>query len=419
MNVLILGSGGREHAIVQAVVKSSKLDKLFTMPGNAGTAALGTNIPGDISDNELVVSTAKQHNVDLVIVGPEVPLCNGIVDRLQQENIKAFGPTKAAARLEGDKAYSKELMRQARIPTAEARIFSDYEAAKTYVATRDHALVVKAAGLAAGKGVVICEEPAQALLALEDIMLNHCFGDAGKTVVVEEKLQGTEMSVLALVDGTTIYLLETAQDYKKIGEGNTGLNTGGMGTFSPSPRATDELLDQVQTEVFIPIIDALRGEGIEYHGVLYAGLMLTAAGPKVLEFNCRFGDPETQVILPRIRSDVLELLDACASGRLSDMIIDWDTQSAVCVVMASGGYPGKYQNGKVISGLSQAARLENVHVYHAGTATIEDRVVTSGGRVLGITALGDGLADARRRSYEAVDLVSFDNAYYRKDIAAF
>ncbi len=418
MNVLILGSGGREHALATAISASPRLTRLFTLPGNAGTGDLGRNLEGDPCDLDAVVAAAKAHAINLVVVGPEAPLCAGVVDRLRAEGIPAFGPTRDAARIEGDKAFAKELMRRALIPTAESRVFDRYESARIYVATRDYGLVVKAAGLAAGKGVSVCEEPADALLALEKIMVERAFGAAGDVVVVEEKLSGPEMSVLALIDDTTIYLLETAQDYKRIGEGDTGPNTGGMGAVSPSPLVTDALLDQIQSEVFVPIVDAMRGEGIHYRGVLYAGLMLTPAGPRVLEFNCRFGDPETQVLLPRLRGDLLEVLAACAEGRLAETEIDWDPRTAVCVVMAAGLYPGPYVKGKPISGLKDAAALADVSVFHAGTVEAAGVTRAAGGRVLGVTALGVDPAAARRQAYAAVEKIQFEGATFRRDIAA-
>ena len=418
MNVLILGSGGREHALAHAIAASPKLERLFFMPGNAGTAPLGTNLPADPVDCDAVVRAAQENAIDLVVVGPEAPLCAGVADRLMAEGIRVFGPTKEAAQLEGDKAWAKELMRRALVPTAEARVFERFPAAKAYVATRDCGLVVKASGLAAGKGVIVCDEPSEAILALERIMLDRQFGDAGAKVIVEERLAGPELSALALVDGTTICLLETARDYKRIGEGGTGLNTGGMGAVSPSPDITDDLLDRIGRDVFVPIIDALRGEGITYRGVLYAGIMLTPAGPKVLEFNCRFGDPETQAILPRLRGDLLELLDACATGKLDEVSLDWDPRPAVSVVMASGGYPGDYKTGQPITGLREAGAFKNVTVYHAGTRETEGSPITSGGRVLTLSALGADVSAARQRAYEALRVIYFDGAYFRTDIAA-
>ncbi|MCB9851053.1 MAG: phosphoribosylamine--glycine ligase [Phycisphaerales bacterium] len=418
MNVLILGNGGREHALAVAIARSPKLTRLYTLPGNAGTAAVGTNLTGDPGDVKAVVAAARERSIDFVVVGPEAPLCAGVVDALSAAGIRAFGPKRAAARIEGDKAYAKELMRRARVPTAEARIFENFQAAHTYTATRENGLVVKASGLAAGKGVIVCDEPSDALIALEQMMVERRFGDAGNTVIVEERLQGPEVSVLALVDENTIYVLETAQDYKRLGDGDSGPNTGGMGAHSPSPRVTDELLDRVQADVLVPIIDALRGEDVQYCGVLYAGLMLTAAGPKVLEFNCRFGDPEAQVVLPRFRGDLLSTLVACADNQLADAEIDWDPRPAVTVVLASGGYPGKYETGKAIRGLAEAEALDDVTVYHAGTRLEDGVVLTNGGRVLAVTALGTDVAAARAQAYRAADLIHFDGVTRREDIAA-
>ena len=417
LNVLIIGSGGREHALASKVAMSPRLGQLFCMPGNAGTASIAKNLDVDPSDHNAVIAAAKANQIDFTIVGPEAPLCAGIVDRFNDEGLCIFGPTKAAARLEGDKAFAKKIMTQALVPTAEARIFDKLERAKEYIATRDTPQVVKAAGLAAGKGVIVCDEPYQALLAVEDIMGKGQFGDAGQTVVVEERLKGPEISVLALIDDRTIYVLETAQDYKRLGDNDEGPNTGGMGAISPSPHATDRLLDQVQHEIIIPTLDGLRREGSVYRGVLYVGLMLTAGGPKVLEFNCRFGDPETQVVIPRLKSDLLELLYACANGKLEDASIDWDDRTAVCVVMASGGYPGNYSTGKSIEGLNTDVR-DDVFVFHAGTKSHVAGTRTAGGRVLGVTALGESAAAAREKAYQSVGKIRFDGATYRTDIAA-
>jgi phosphoribosylamine--glycine ligase len=417
LNVLIVGSGGREHALARAVKHSPRCGTLYVAPGNAGTAALGVNLPILADDLDGLVEAARAHGVDLTIVGPEAPLCAGIVDRFKEAGLRIFGPTRAAARIEGDKAYAKQLMHRALVPTAEAQVFDDFQRAHRWVATRDYALVVKAAGLAAGKGVIVCEEPSDALLALEKIMVERAFGDAGNTVVVEERLTGPELSVLALVDGTTIHVLEPARDYKKAGDGDTGPNTGGMGSVSPSPDANEQLMAVVERDIFVPIVDAMRADGIEYHGVLYAGLMLTHAGPKVLEFNCRFGDPETQVVLPRMTSDLLEVLDACASGRLADQPITWDPRHAVCVVVAAGGYPGAYPKGTPMTGLEAADETPDVFVYHAGTTREGDQVVTSGGRVLGVTGLGHSTAEARERAYAAAAQIRFTGAWLRGDIA--
>ncbi len=417
MRVMVIGSGGREHALAFVLAKSPRVERVLCAPGNAGTAVVGENISVEVDDQDALVAAARDHSVDLTVVGPEAPLCAGIVDRFEAEGLRIFGPTAAAARIEGDKAYAKRLMKSAYVPTAEARIFDRYGEARSYVASRDTGVVVKAAGLAAGKGVLVCEEPSDGLLALERIMLDRAFGDAGNTVVVEELLTGQELSVLALVDGTTIYVLETAQDHKPIGDGDSGSNTGGMGAYSPAPAATPEVMAKVEREVLVPIVHALRKKGTPYRGVLYAGLMLTAAGPKVLEFNCRFGDPETQAVLMRLESDLFDLLEAVVDGRLDQAEVRWNRKPAVCVVMASQGYPGKYESGKVIEGLDEAAAMDDVCVFHAGTRRVEDHIVSSGGRVLGVTALGDDIAGAKRRAYEAVGTIHFQNAYYRHDIA--
>ncbi|MEK6798192.1 MAG: phosphoribosylamine--glycine ligase [Planctomycetota bacterium] len=417
MRVLVLGSGGREHALAKFLAQSPHVSHVLCAPGNAGTDEVGENVSGDLSKLDSMVALAKERNVDLTIVGPEAPLCAGIVDRFQAAGLSIFGPTAAAARIEGDKAYAKRLMKRAHVPTAEARIFDRYNEARDYVATRDAGVVVKASGLAAGKGVVVCPEPAEALVALEQIMLHRQFGDAGGTVVVEEILRGQELSIHAFVDDRTIYVLDSAQDHKAVGDGDVGPNTGGMGAYSPAPIATDDVLRIVEREVLVPIVDALRGEGSPYRGVLYAGLMLTPAGPKVLEFNCRFGDPETQVLLSRLDCDVFELLSAVVDGRLDQAEVRWKSDSAVCVVMASGGYPGDYQRGKRIEGLDRASALPGVHVFHAGTRRQGSEVASSGGRVLAVTALGSTIADAKLRAYEAVDMIHFEKAFCRRDIA--
>ena len=418
MNVLIIGGGGREHALADRLAASPRVDKLICAPGNAGTAQVAINVSVDLANHAALIELANEHQVDLTVVGPEAPLCDGIVDRFESAGLRIFGPNKAAARIEGDKAYAKELMHRCLIPTAKSRIFTRFEDAKTYVATRDSPQVVKAAGLAAGKGVIVCDDPADAILALEDIMISHQFGDAGCKVVVEEKLVGPELSILALVDGHNIYVMESAQDHKPVGEGDTGPNTGGMGAYSPAPIATPEILDQVVGEVLVPIVDGLRNDGAPYRGVLYAGLMLTPAGPKVLEFNCRFGDPEAQAVLMRLQTDLAEVLEATVTGKLDEIELHWDDRPAVCVVLASKGYPGSYEKGKTITGLDQAAARPDVKVFHAGTAQVEGVTVTAGGRVLGVTALGPTIEAARSRAYEAADQVQFDGAFCRRDIAA-
>lgn len=418
MNVLIIGRGGREHALAAAIAKSPRVSRICCAPGNAGTAKLATNLSVPVDDHAALLGLAREQRIDLTIVGPEAPLCAGIVNQFQKAGLRIFGPTKEAARIEGDKAYAKQLMKRASVPTAEARVFTRFEDAKTYVASRETGVVVKASGLAAGKGVIVCQEPAQALIALERIMVQREFGAAGDTVLVEDFLKGQELSVHALVDDRTIYILESAQDHKAVGDGDTGANTGGMGAYSPPPIATAEVLKIVERDVFVPIVDALRQDGAPYRGVLYAGLMLTAAGPKVLEFNCRFGDPETQVIVPRLEGDLLDLIEAVVDGRLADVEIHWKPQAAVCVVLTAGGYPGPYETGKVIQGLEAAESVNGVHVYHAGTKMLEHLVLTAGGRVLGVTALAPTIGEARRLAYQAAGHISFEGAHYRNDIAA-
>lgn len=417
MNVLLVGSGGREHAIAWKLAQSPKLTKLYTAPGNPGTAEHGENVDIDVNNIDLLVKFAQSKDVGLAVIGPEDPLAAGIVDAFEAAGIKAFGPSKAAAQLEADKAFAKEIMRANSIPTAESRTFENFQDAKAYIASRDEAVVIKAAGLAKGKGVFVCEDPSDGILAAERIMCDNVFGDAGAKVIVEEKLLGEEASILAFVDGKSIYVMETSQDHKPIGEGDTGPNTGGMGAYSPAPVVTEKLMDQISSEVLVPTVDGMNREGATFRGVLYAGLMLTKGGPRVLEYNARFGDPETQPILMRMKSDLLEVMLATCSGNLEEVTIEWDQRVAVCVVMSSGGYPGDYEKGKKISGLDEAAKLEDVMVFHAGTAKKDDDIVTAGGRVLGVTALGDTVAEAKELAYKAVDMISFEGAYCRRDIA--
>jgi len=417
MNVLLVGSGGREHAIAWKLSQSKKLRKLYIAPGNPGTAQYGENVAISDTDIPALVAFAKSKKIDLAVIGPEDPLSAGIVDEMEKAGIMAFGPSAAAAQIEADKAFSKQIMRSNSIPTAEGRTFDKFEDAKAFIATRDEPVVVKAARLAKGKGVFVCDDPAQAILAAEKIMVDKIFGDAGKTVVVEDKLLGQEASILAFVDGKSIYVMESAQDHKPIGDGDTGDNTGGMGAYSPAPIVSDAMMNQIIREVLVPTVDGMNRNDTPYKGVLYAGMMLTQGGPRVLEFNARFGDPETQPILMRMKSDLLEVLVAVCQGKLDEVTIRWDPRPAVCVVMASGGYPGNYQKGKVITGLDAAARLKDVMVFHAGTAEKDGQIVTAGGRVLGVTALGDTIAQAKAKAYEAVALISFEGAYCRKDIA--
>jgi len=417
MDVLLIGSGGREHAIAWKLKQSKQLGKLYIAPGNAGTATCGQNV--DIKDDDVtgLVDFAKTNKIGLAVVGPEDPLSLGIVDALEAAGIKAFGPSGAAAQLEADKAFAKQMMRASAVSTAEARVFDRFSDAKAYIASRDEPVVIKAAGLAKGKGVIVCDDPSDGILAAEKIMVDKIFGAAGDRIIVEDKLLGEEASILAFVDGRNIYVMESSQDHKPIGDGDTGANTGGMGAYSPAPIVTEDMMNKITREILVPVVDAMNRNDTPYRGVLYAGLMMTSGGPRVLEFNVRFGDPETQPILMRLKSDLLDVFLATCDGRLDEIALRWDARPSVCVVMASGGYPDAYEKGKPIDGLAEAAALDDVMVFHAGTKKDNGNVVTNGGRVLGVTALGTDVAAAKSRAYEAVDCISFDGAYCRRDIS--
>jgi phosphoribosylamine--glycine ligase len=417
MNVLLIGSGGREHAIAWKLAQSKDLTKLYIAPGNPGTAQCGQNIPIGADDTDELLDFARQNDVGLVVVGPEDPLAAGLVDAFEAAGIKAFGPSADAAQLEADKAFAKQLMRSSSVSTAEGRTFDRFSDAKAYIASRDEPVVVKAAGLAKGKGVFVCDDPSDGILAAEQIMCDKVFGSAGDIIIVEDKLLGEEASILAFVDGRNIYVMESSQDHKPIGDGDTGPNTGGMGAYSPAPVVTEDLMNQITREILVPVVDGMNRNETPYKGVLYAGIMITGGGPRVLEFNVRFGDPETQPIFARLKSDLLEVLLAVCNGTLDRITLEWDRRPAVCVVMASGGYPGDYEKGKKIVGLQEAQLLEDVIVFHAGTKDTDGDIVTNGGRVLGVTALGDTIQDAKARAYRAVDKIKFDGAYCRRDIA--
>jgi len=417
MNVLLIGNGGREHAIAWKLAQSRQIKKLFIAPGNPGTANCGTNIDIKAEDYDKLLSFSKDNKIGLAVIGPEDPLAAGIVDRFEAAGIKAFGPSGAAAQLEADKAFAKQIIKANAIPTAEGRTFDNFHDAKAYIASRDEAVVVKAAGLAKGKGVFVCDEPAEGILAAERIMRDKIFGSAGEKIIVEDKLLGQEASILAFVDGRNIYVLESSQDHKAIGDGDTGPNTGGMGAYSPAPVVTEKIMTQIIREIFVPIVDGMNKNGTPYKGILYAGIMITQGGPRVLEFNVRFGDPETQPILARLKSDLLEAMLATCDGRLNKITLEWDGRAAVCVVMASGGYPDEYEKGKVITGIDEAEKVEDVIVFHAGTATKDGKIVTAGGRVLGVTALGNTIGDAQKKAYTGVEKIKFEKAYWRKDIA--
>jgi phosphoribosylamine--glycine ligase len=422
MKVLVIGKGGREHALVWKLAQSSRVERVFCAPGNAGTSQDGVNVPIDVNDSDYLLRFAKKENIGLTVVGPEDPLCNGIVDVFQAQGLRIFGPTKAAAQIEGSKVFSKKLMRHADVPTAEFRVFDHPEPARKYIETREYAVVVKADGLAAGKGVVVCNTKEEAIEAVNRIMVREEFGrGAGRQIVIEKKLEGEELSVMALVAGRTIIPLAPSQDHKRAFDGDTGPNTGGMGAYSPAPLGTPELLNDIETNALVPTVHAMKRARVPFRGILYAGVLVTNQGPRILEYNCRLGDPETQPVLMRLKTDLCDLLDATVDDRLGEFTEDrlqWDPRPAVCVVIASGGYPGTYVKGKMIQGLDEVAKMPDVKVFHAGTRLEPGGMtVTDGGRVLGVTALGDTLADARARAYEAVAKINFPGAFYRKDIA--
>jgi phosphoribosylamine--glycine ligase len=414
MTVLVVGGGGREHALVWKLAQSPRVDRLLCAPGNAGTAALAENFPVKTNDLDGIVALAQREKVDLVVVGPDDPLAAGLVDRLQAAGIRAFGPTALAARFEASKSFAKDFMRRHGIPAAASEQFTDFESARAYARGQNYPLVIKADGLALGKGVTIAEDFPAAERALRDALVEKIFGDAGSTVVIEEFLSGRECSVHALVDGHSWLLFPDARDHKRVFDGDRGPNTGGMGTLSPSGRVDEALRARIEKEILVPFVRGLKQDGIDFRGMLFPGLMLTADGPKVLEFNARFGDPETQVLLPRLQSDLVDLLEATIDGRLDSVRAEWDPRAACCVVMASGGYPGEYKTGVPVGGLDDCGGL----VFHAGTRREGDRVLTSGGRVLGVTALGETAADAIQSAYHVVRRIRFDNAAWRTDIGS-
>ncbi len=418
MKILIIGGGGREHALAWRLAQDEPRPALYIAPGNAGTAAQGTNLPIEASDLDGLLDWARRERPDLTVVGPEAPLCAGLADRFLAAGLRVFGPVQAAAQLEGSKIFSKDVMRAAGVPTARAETCRTADEARAAARRLGAPVVVKADGLAAGKGVTVCASLAEADAAIEDALTRRIFGAAGGQVLVEECLTGEEVSILALVDGERIALLASAQDHKRVFDHDRGPNTGGMGAYSPAPAMTPALEERVRREVFEPTLAELRRRHIPYRGVLYAGLMLTAQGAKVLEFNCRFGDPETQVILPRWQGHLGATLAACADGHLEPAALRWNPQPCVCVVLAAGGYPGDYAKGRVIAGLDAAAARPGVAVLHAGTKRDGGRVVTAGGRVLGVTALGPTLPEAVARAYVAVRDIHFEGCQYRSDIAA-
>jgi phosphoribosylamine--glycine ligase len=418
VKILIIGSGGREHALTWKLKQSSGVDRIFCAPGNAGTAQLAESVAIGASDLAALVRFAKQNHIDLTIVGPDDPLALGIVDLFTAQGLRAFGPTKSAARLESSKIFAKELMRKEGIPTARARTFSDTDEALAYCQELRFPIVIKADGLALGKGVIIAPDVAAARSTIEAMMIQRRFGEAGRRVVIEEFLHGSECSLHALVDGTNYRLLATARDHKRAFDGDRGPNTGGMGAFSPANNWNRELEAQFDGKIMQPLLHGLRGEGITFRGLLFPGLMIADKSANVLEFNCRFGDPETQAILPRMKSDLLPLLQATIDGNIASCAVEWDERASVTVVLASGGYPEKYETGKWISGLAEAAKLEDVQLFYAGTRNINNQIVTAAGRVLAVTALGWTIEAARDRAYEAVSRIHFEGCHFRRDIAA-
>ena len=417
MKILIVGGGGREHAIAVAVAESPKADKIYCAPGNAGIAEVAECVPIGVDEFDKIASFAKEKEVDLVIVGPDDPLAAGLVDVLEEAGLRVFGPRKNAAILEGSKAFSKDLMKKYNIPTAAYETFDDAKKAEAYLETADYPVVLKADGLALGKGVLICNTKEEALEGVKSIMLDKQFGAAGNRMVVEEFMTGREVSVLSFVDGKTIRIMTSAQDHKRACDGDKGLNTGGMGTFSPSPFYTKEVDDFRKQYIYQPTVDAMAKEGREFKGIIFFGLMLTQKGPKVLEYNARFGDPEAQVVLPRMKNDIVDVMEACIDGTLDKIDLQFEDNAAVCVVLASRGYPVKYEKGLKISGLEKFKDADGYYCFHAGTKfDSQGNIVTNGGRVLGITATGDDLKAARANAYKAAGWVDFANKYMRTDI---
>ncbi len=416
MKILVVGGGGREHAICYGLHKSSRVTKLYCAPGNAGIAEYAECVEIGVMDFEKQVAFAKEKAIDLVVVAPDDPLAAGLVDEFEKAGIKAFGPRKNAAILEGSKAFSKDLMKKYGIPTAAYETFDDPEKALEYLETAKMPIVLKADGLALGKGVLICNDLESAKAGVKEIMLDKKFGTAGSRMVVEEFMTGREVSVLSFVDGKNIRIMTSAQDHKRAGDGDTGLNTGGMGTFSPSPFYTEEVDRICREKIYQPTVDAMRAEGREFKGIIFFGLMITEDGPKVLEYNARFGDPEAQVVIPRMKNDLLDVMEACVDGTLGDVELEFEDNAAVCVVLASEGYPVKYEKGYEIKGLENFKDKDDYFCFHAGTKFADGKIVTNGGRVLGVTAKGADLKEARAKAYKATEWIDFDNKYMRHDI---
>lgn len=416
MKVLIVGSGGREHAIAQSVAKSPRVDKIYCAPGNAGIAGIAECVDIKAMELEKLADFAKKEGIDLTIIGMDDPLVAGVVDVFKAEGLRVFGPAKNAAIIEGSKAFSKDLMKKYNIPTAAYETFDDPEAAKEYLRDCRYPIVLKADGLALGKGVLICNSHEEAVEGVKTLMQDKQFGNAGDRIVIEEFLTGREVSVLCYCDGKTIKPMTSAQDHKRAKDNDEGLNTGGMGTFSPSPFYTDDVKRFCEDKVFQPTIDAMKAEGRPFVGILFVGLILTPDGPRVLEYNARFGDPEAQVVLPRMKTDIIDVMEACIDGKLEDIDLEFEDNAAVCVILASDGYPESYEKGKVITGLDTFEGKDGYYVYHSGTRFEGNNIVTNGGRVLGVTATGSSLREARANAYKATEWIDFSNKYMRHDI---
>ncbi|WHH58189.1 phosphoribosylamine--glycine ligase [Petroclostridium sp. X23] len=416
MKILVVGGGGREHTIVWKISQNPQVDKVYCAPGNGGIAQIAECVDIKVMDFDSLVKFAQDHKIDMTIIGPDDPLAAGIVDAFEAKGLRVFGPNKAAAIIEGSKVFSKDLMKKYGIPTAAYEVFENSEDAVKYLKNTSYPTVVKAEGLALGKGVIIAQNYDEAVDAVHQIMEDKAFGEAGNRIVIEEFLIGQEVSVLSFVDGTTIIPMVSAQDHKRALDNDQGLNTGGMGTFSPSRIYTPELADYCMENIFKPTVQAMNQEGRKFKGILYFGIILTQDGPKVLEYNARFGDPETQVVLPRLKTDLVEIFNAVIDEKLSDINVEWEDNAAVCVVMASGGYPQKYQNGYTIQGLEDAEAIAGVKVFHAGTKLKDNIILTAGGRVLGVTAMGSNLNEAIKTAYEGVRKITFKDAHYRTDI---
>lgn len=416
MKVLIVGSGGREHAIAQSVAKSERVEKIYCAPGNAGIGQIAELVPIGAMEFERLADFAQENEIDLTVIGMDDPLVGGVVDVFNERGLRVFGPNRAAAVLEGSKAFSKDLMKKYGIPTAAYETFTSAGDAKKYLQTAKYPIVLKADGLALGKGVLICGTKEEALAGVDTLMVERKFGTAGEKIVIEEFVTGREVSVLSFVDGNTVKIMTSAQDHKRAGDGDTGLNTGGMGTFSPSPFYTDKVDSFCREHIYQPTVDAMKAEGRPFTGIIFFGLMITDEGPKVLEYNARFGDPEAQVVLPRMKNDIIDVFEACIDGRLDEIELEFEDNAAVCVVLASDGYPVKYEKGFEIRGLEKFEDMEGCYVFHAGTALKDGKIVTNGGRVLGVTAKGANLKEARANAYSATELIEFDNKYMRTDI---